>query len=284
MAFSANYIKKYDENLYELLKKKFEEEELNLTILKLKNPQLFNTLISGDYSDIPEKYYLRVIHKAIKFMDIDMDTFNKFATTRMHYEGEIQSEEEALPFWGAVDKHFLAFNIMLQLRDYRNIFHYITEYLKGKEHISYCDYGCGSGALSLALNARNEFEKMTFFDLDCYHSDFVKYYISSCKMNAKWFDVLKEEEMEQYDVVVCLDVLEHIEESYNTLVKLSKKVKKGGLLILKGAFEIDSYSHLSLASKNFYVDNDGPEFLSTHFMNIKKFYVPALVSGAYIKK
>lgn len=95
---------------------------------------------------------------------------------------------------------------------------------------------------------------------------------------------MKEQETEQYDVVVCLDVLEHVEQSYDVLVKLSKKVKKGGLLILKIAFEIDSHSHLPLASKNFYVDNDGPGFLSAEFTNIKKFYASALVSGAYIKK
>lgn len=284
MAFSANYIKKYDENLYELLKKKFEEEELNLSLLSLKNNKLFKMLTSGDYSDIPEKYYLRIIHKAMKFMDIDKETFNHYAATRITHEEDINSEKQALPFWFSQNKHFLAFNIVLQLRDYRNIFHFVTEYIKGKEHISYCDYGCGSGSLSFALNERNQFEKMAFYDLDCYHSDFVKYYISSCKLNAQWFDILSEQETEQYDVVICLDVLEHIEKSYDVLVKLTKKVKKGGLLILKGAFEIDSYSHLPLASQNFYVDNDGPGFVSREFSEIKKFYYPALLSGAFIKK
>lgn len=184
MAFSANYIKKYDNGLYELVKKKFEEEELNLALIKYKNPKLFEMLISGDYSDIPEKYYLRIVHKAIKFMDIDLDTFNRFASTRVQYDDEIATEEQALPFWFSLDKHFLCFNIMLQLRDYKNIFHFITDYVKGKKEISYCDYGCGSGSLSFALNERNQFSKMAFFDLDCYHSDFVKYYISSCKLNA----------------------------------------------------------------------------------------------------
>ena len=43
--------------------------------------------------------------------------------------------------------------------------------------MSIYDYGCGCGALSMMLDDKFNFVKLTLSDLDNYASDFAKYYI-----------------------------------------------------------------------------------------------------------
>lgn len=282
------YLKDYDENLYEHIKilhsievKKARKE----TILK-KIQKLFLKPIKQGYLEIDESTKDKIIQNALDFMNISKEEFiENDGICRKTAIERPKNQEAANKIWETnVQKPWLSLNVALQLRDYKNVVYGLDKLLPNNHSLSCCDWGCGSGSLSFALNEKYKFSLLDLYDLDNYPSDFVKYFIEKTNLNnANWIDILNNNDTKTYDLVICLDVLEHIENSYESLLKISSKVKKGGLLALSIAFECDDHSHLAKASQNFFIDNDGLEFLNANFKLKYKLVNHYLVSGIYEK-
>lgn len=104
---------------------------------------------------------------------------------------------------------------------------------KPLEECSVLDMGCGIGGLSIPTSFR--VKEIKGIDLD-------ESYISVCKERAEekgvknatfevksLFDL---EETEAYDVVLCSDVLEHVEDQEGVLTKVVGSLKEGGVFYL----------------------------------------------------
>lgn len=95
------------------------------------------------------------------------------------------------------------------------------------------DAGCGIGIYSLLLGKMFVKAKVTGGDID-------KYKLQSCKNIAKelkiknvgfeYLNITQESDKTIYDLVVCIDVLEHIHDYELVLKNFSKLLKSGGYL------------------------------------------------------
>lgn len=242
------------------------------------------------WAPIPLIFHKYIISTLLNFMQADYDQY-----INMIYEmqsvindgrqkpRQITNYQEAV--YTNIDKRWLPFNINLQLTDYSKCYNTILEYLNLGQKLSACDYGCGSGAFMLALNNKLSFIKLDFYDIENYPAEFIRFFIDKNTMhNMSWYNVLTENNTEQYDLVNCLDVLEHLENPFETLQNITSKVKKGGLLNLQIAFEIGDIQHLPQAAENFFVKNDGLKFLNDNYELLKCYDKHMLVSGLYRKK
>ena len=86
------------------------------------------------------------------------------------------------------------------------------------------DIGCGAGLITELLAM--EYPKANLFGFDL-ASDAQKFWEGRTKLqNLKYdnTDIFNSEEI--YDLIICLDVFEHVENYYNFLIKLRSKGKK----------------------------------------------------------
>ena len=95
---------------------------------------------------------------------------------------------------------------------------------------SVLDVGCGNGELLSIMASIYPQAKLNGTDL----SDFVisknqKYYP---QVDFKTLDIQKDKLSESYDLVICSEVIEHIEDQKSTFRNLAEMVKSGGHLLL----------------------------------------------------
>ena len=281
---NIQYIKDYDVQTFEKIISFHKEEDFKLKLFKLFNKKKFKKYTGIDYYPIDDNIKLDIISKALKFAGIDLDTYIKYQYRDKNIK-RMTSQKDADKFWADINEKWLCMNIDLQLHDYAGIYNAFPAFIyKEPDLLSICDYGCGSAALSFALNSRFHFKKMDLYDIDNYTADYVKYTIKQNDLNnTSWFNIIDEKVEEQYDFVICLDVLEHLENSFNALKRLKEKTKTGGYLVLKIAFECNDPTHLPQAAKNFFIENDGMRYLKDNFKLVKRFQRNNIVNGIYKK-
>lgn len=112
---------------------------------------------------------------------------------------------------------------------------FINCYLLKKNPKKILDAGCGIGSYSLLLGKIFTKAKVTGGDID-------KYKLESCKTIAKelnvknvkfeYLNIAKANNKPIYDLAVCVDVLEHIDDYGSALKNLSKLLKNGGYLYI----------------------------------------------------
>ncbi len=106
------------------------------------------------------------------------------------------------------------------------------------------DFGGGVGTESIFFS--NASLKTTYYDLPSITADFAQYRIKQYANNDIKI-ALDEKKLTSYDVVVCLEVLEHLVDPIKTMKLIYSKLKKGGLVFLSESFDLigDNYpSHL----------------------------------------
>lgn len=96
------------------------------------------------------------------------------------------------------------------------------------------DIGCGTGSVDFYLASNHH--QVTGIDIS-------KRAIDACKQNAKKLGLVKETTFVQttvenfrtrkkFDIVICLEVIEHLSNDKKALKKIHALLKKGGLLIM----------------------------------------------------
>jgi len=278
MKYIYNYDQKLHAHIMELKEQKEKEGYANLIRPVYANePQ---ARISDDVK-------AHIIKYALDYFSISYDDYLKeiadFFATR-HTLTQYNNQEETDIFWQEISPSWASLNIYAQFQYYNEAYDCVAKRFANKA-LSVCDYGCGTGALALALTRTLNIEKLTLLDLDNKIADLVKYIIQKEEnKNIEFHDILKEHN-EQYDLVICLDVLEHLENSYETLQKLDKLVKPNGYMLLKIAFEAEDNTHLPQAAEDFLIKNDGIAYLNEHFIPLQEFpELHQLVYGLYKKK
>lgn len=109
------------------------------------------------------------------------------------------------PTWDAEDAEW-KFNKMLPM---------LKEFLSGKEGLSICEVGCGGGKLLSLLAKVYPQHRFVGWDLS---PDAAKFWNYDAK-NLSFFagDIFKSTAKEQYDLVLLIDVVEHVENPHQFL-------------------------------------------------------------------
>ena len=113
-----------------------------------------------------------------------------------------------------------------------------------KENIKMCDFGCGNcNKLNLFPN---HFQKTGVEFSNSYVEKLKKKFLEiSFYTESSFYN----KNFESYfDIIVISDVLEHLNDPYSHLVKLSKLITKGGFFIIEGPVE-ENYNLVHLVSR-----------------------------------
>jgi len=125
---------------------------------------------------------------------------------------------------------------------WRNLRKLVKTYIRGNNIL---DAGCGTGHLTLEL--LQEGFTVTATDYSQELVDFTREAIDQTDYCARvyWLDLRKTETLaeDNYDTIICLDVLEHIDDDMIALKNLKSALKPGGVLIISVPALDWLYSH-----------------------------------------
>ena len=114
----------------------------------------------------------------------------------------------------------------------RNIFSLVP---KNRQYKTILDAGSGPGVITFGLGRRFPEAKVMGVDLREDAVSISNHIAKKIKADNIVFKTARVEELEQdncFDLVVCVDILEHIEDDFNALKALFRLVSPGGLLLL----------------------------------------------------
>lgn len=160
-----------------------------------------------------------------------------------------------------VHKHALCYGTIYAYR-YRPVYVLSDIYaVSGNEVI--LDFGCGGAHYALDLAARGC--KVDLLDIrNELNMQWIQWNAIRLGVKYNFLEFDAELPREKYDIVLCLDVLEHLFEPYETLLKIHQALKLQGKLFFIAPFGADGREHIQAAVDN-WNENQGEEFLRTHF-------------------
>ena len=132
----------------------------------------------------------------------------------------------------------------------------IKKYYKNNKKINVLCFGDGIGSDSLKF-AKLGFN-VTYFDVKGKISDFAKLYFKLNKSEDLIQMVFDESSLlkKSYDVIICREVLEHLEKPFETVKRLRYFLKNNGIFFLSESFSI--------------VNDDFPTHLNSNLKHINK--------------
>jgi SAM-dependent methyltransferase len=166
---------------------------------------------------------------------------------------------------------FVVFDILVRSSD-------LPSKRDGRERFVFADVGCGTAAVSFIH--LGQYDQAYLIDVKNLAQDFVSWRCNKRKQSHVTvgdIDVLKED----VDVLVCIDVLEHIAESSKLFLKINERIRRGGWLLLRApwASVLPQREHLPEAEQNFY-NEGGARCLIEHYDLVDGFEF----GGLYRKK
>jgi 2-polyprenyl-3-methyl-5-hydroxy-6-metoxy-1,4-benzoquinol methylase len=241
------------------------------------------------YSD-----FLNAINDCCEFLQIDLKTFIKDYNEHQDWTGKLweQSKGDSKYYYDNIplkygDKNLIAnciFSFSLKY-SYDALYYYLKQLADIRKTLTVCDFGCANAHLSFAMMQRGLISQLYMYDLPNKSADFVnhrnrKYGITT----AEWHDARNIEiKANQFDAIICFDVLEHLPNPTEMLSKILYPIlKKGGYLFLQAPWNRGVPSHLDEAIFDFYLKG-GKKFLSNKFRKI--YTMTAMdISGVWMKK
>ncbi|MGV8130110.1 MAG: hypothetical protein ACP5NN_09495 [Methanolinea sp.] len=222
-----------------------------------------------------QKFITIAIWDALEYYGLELDTFWKNVENWMDYEKELWVKSVTpLEFYTNWSGDFSVYNTCANIANqvlYTELYQ-IAAYFFSKPG-TYIDFGCGTATLSLGLKI-NKWINGELFLLDVPNDvqNFVKYRINKHNLNknVKYFDVLNYKEDIPVEGLLCIDVLEHIENSSEIFIeKIAPMIKKEGYLIMRAPWR-GQITHIDSAADNFYYGG-GRKYLSKHFKEVLRF-------------
>lgn len=122
----------------------------------------------------------------------------------------------------------------------RGVARYLSQEVKKRDDsLAVLDIGCGDGRICCLLNSVNKIrEKISFHGIDSspLEIEFARSLAEFMQMDNLKFNIGDVESLQLegnfFDVVICLDMVEHLEEPEKCLSKIFKALKPGGMSIL----------------------------------------------------
>ena len=112
---------------------------------------------------------------------------------------------------------------------YQNILKIINDTLPNK-NIKILDYGCGTGSVALYLS--NGINKVTGYDISNKAISLCKYSANKNNLKNIFFTDDLKQVGDKFDIVICIEVVEHVKNDVELINLLNNKLSKNGKLIL----------------------------------------------------
>jgi SAM-dependent methyltransferase len=153
------------------------------------------------------------------------------------------------------DYYFRTANISLfRKRDIIRLCNIIARYKRGGELL---EIGCGDGKLLNSLKDRFNIRSIDISESAVRNASLI---IGQEVVEQK--DIENDEISGEYDVVIALNVLEHLHDPYNVLIKIRNSLNKGGIFLFSAPNKYGVYGNISTAIMNF--------FDKTHISTLKR--------------
>lgn len=222
------------------------------------------------------------IDAAVNFLQIDRQEFARLIKAWPEVSRQLWETHQREAFYrawtGDVGRANLAANIEDQFSrlPIYQICRRVIDEAQVKEVL---DFGCGTGALAFALIPHLPAESlMVAADFPNLASEFVEWRIAKSQLEDTVYAMTPEEVAadleDSFDFVICIDVLEHVAESFRTLKTLIRCLHTGGHLLLRHPWstgEGDFHEHLVEARDNWFQNNQGPYLLAQTTREITSF-------------
>lgn len=171
--------------------------------------------------DIIDFHFLRVNYRT-KFQEVS-------------YEDELNPTKFIKAWQKQENVHLLFHCIWKYAKSAYLDFHPFLRYIRNKAHI--LEYGCGIAPITTGLIKYCPYKKLKFTIADIKQINFLyarwkfsqKDYINSITIDPAICDNLPAQE--NYDVILCLTVLEHLPNPFEVIKVLHNHLKTGGILI-----------------------------------------------------
>lgn len=95
------------------------------------------------------------------------------------------------------------------------------------------DYGGGDGSLSLDIAKRGA--KVTYVDVESVNMKFAKWRFNKSESDIEVLDAFKDQDLiwhKQYDLIICIEIIEHVVDPEKLIKSLIKCLKPQGRLII----------------------------------------------------
>ncbi len=121
----------------------------------------------------------------------------------------------------------------------------------------FCDYirgdvlevGCGVGSFTKLMDDHGNFDSLYSIDISQPAIDFIKTKKFKNKIKIECIDLINAEG--SYDFILCMNVMEHVEDDKNFFRKLTGLLKKNGVLFLLVPSHMFLYSNFDKAAGHF---------------------------------
>ena len=142
------------------------------------------------------------------------------------------------------------------------------------------DFGGGIGVHSLILSRNNN---VFYYDLDSKTKEFAKYLNKTMGGNITFIDDEKDVYEKKYDVVLALDVLEHLEKPMDTVIKITDSLKPSGYFITTG-FDFSTGPHTPMhLPENLHYIFPFAEYMNKNYI-LMYFYISNEVNYCFKKR
>ncbi|MEY3197288.1 MAG: bifunctional 2-polyprenyl-6-hydroxyphenol methylase/3-demethylubiquinol 3-O-methyltransferase UbiG, partial [Pseudomonadota bacterium] len=145
----------------------------------------------------------------------------------MHKNNEVEKFTSIAESWWETEGPFKTLHeinptrmeyICSQIREHKTI-----------DNLKILDVGCGGGIVSIPLARLGA--KVTGIDAGKENIEVAKKYASSQGLKIDYQNILLEDIKEEYDVILCLEIIEHIDDLDKFFKSVSANLKPGGLII-----------------------------------------------------
>ncbi len=231
-------------------------------------------------------WLLEEIGEVMAWLNVDyaqfLQLYNQWDSYVAGFDGYETPRDFYLSWTGDMGRSNLCVNTVNQILPYYPLYVYLQDNWAGKP-VAWADYGCGSGAFSFVAARFLSFSKAGLYDVPNAAKAYVQHRIARMGQGVwTWRNVLHElEEDERYDLMVCLDVLEHLEDSSAAMQNLHRLLQPGGTLLLRAPWG-NHPEHIPEAAVDFYTTG-GAELLDTEFELVNHFG-HMHVNGVYRKR
>ena len=236
-----------------------------------------------------QKYYKErklAINDLCEFLGIKEEEVEENAKKWVENVSEVFRKYGPEDFYKAWVGEIGIWNICANVLDQFNrveLFHILNSFLSTHDIQTIADYGCGTGVLSFSF--RDLVDKIVFTDVNNLAKDFLNYRLRKYPGVGKWEEVHefnKKVKNRHFDLVVCIDVLEHLKNSTEVFIKyIDPLIYEGGYLLLNAPWG-GHVEHLDEAISDFYRYKGGRAILRRKYRKIISIY-PRDVSGIYQK-